>query len=288
MYISDNKTNATNFKSWNAINPISIYSNKYLNKSALASKKKFKPITKSLEGKINQIKLGKIFAWDINPENRKEYVLFLHGLGQNINDYQPLYETILKNKKGVFAIEYRSYGQNKKTKITEDKLKEDVKNAYEYLREQKNIDPKDTIVMGHSVGTALATDLASKQKDLKALILIAPIKDLAGVTRKFVESKSLGFGVPSRLCKLRESFNFIKYLFSRFFSSYKKLSDLKMPLFLVQSRDDAVTPLGSTRLIAKKAQRVGILKDFVILPSGGHNVDSRKINVVSKFLEQEI
>lgn len=288
MYVSDNISNSTNFKSWNVINPISIYSNKYLKKTALTSKKKFKPITEALAGKINQVKLGKISAWDINPENSKEYVLFLHGLGQNVNDYQPLYETILKNKKGVFAVEYRSYGQNEKSKISEDKLKKDAQKAYEYLNEQKSIEPENTIVMGHSMGTALAADLASKHKDIKALVLIAPIKDLANITQKYMENKNVGLGVPHKLCKLKESFNFIKYLFSRCFNLYKTLPKLKMPLFLIQSRDDMVTPLGGARRIAKKARRVGILRDFIVFSSGGHKVDSKKINAVSDILEKEI
>ena len=275
-------------KSWNAVNPISIYSNQYLKKTAQTSKRRFKPITEALEGKINEVKLGKISAWDINPEHSKEYVLFLHGLGQNVNDYQPLYETILKNKRGVLAVEYRSYGQNEKARISEDKLKKDAQKAYEYLSEQKNIKPENTIIMGHSIGTALAADLASKHKGLKALVLIAPIKDLANVTQKFMENKTVGLGVSPKLCELKEGVDFIKYLFSRCFNLYKTLPKLKLPLFLIQSKDDTVTPLGGARRVAKKARRVGILKDFIVLPLGGHKVDSRKVGVVSKLLEQEI
>lgn len=288
MYVSDNIANSTNFKSWNAFNPISIYSNKYLKKTALASKKRFKPVTEALEGKINQVKIGKISAWDINPEKNKEYVLFLHGLGQNVNDYQSLYETILKNKKGVFAVEYRGYGQNEKVKISESKLKKDAQIAYEYLKEQKNIEPKNTIVMGHSMGTALAADLASKNQDLKALILIAPIKDLANVTKKFIENKVVGLGVPEILSKLKDSIKLVKYLFTKCFNLYKTLPKLKMPLFIIQSQDDMVTPVDGARRIAKKARNVGILKSFIELPVGGHKVDSRKIDVVSKFLEREV
>ena len=105
-------------KSLNALNPISYYANSYFKHSANMSNKNFMPISDSLIGKIKKIKLGKISAWDINPEKSENYVLFLHGMSQNVSNYQKMYEELLLKKQGVFAVEYRGYGTNKKNKVS--------------------------------------------------------------------------------------------------------------------------------------------------------------------------
>ena len=126
-------------KSLNALNPISYYANSYFKRSAKISNKNFMPISDSLIGKIKKIKLGKISAWDINPENSKDYIFFLHGMSQNVSNYQAVYETALKNKKAVFAVEYRSYGENKLSILSEDRLRNDVEKAYKFLTKEKMI-----------------------------------------------------------------------------------------------------------------------------------------------------
>ena len=90
-------------KSLNALNPISYYVNSYFKRSAKMSNKNLMPISDSLTGKIKKIKLGKISAWDINPENSKDYIFFLHGMSQNVSNYQAVYETALKNKTNAEA-----------------------------------------------------------------------------------------------------------------------------------------------------------------------------------------
>ena len=60
-------------KSLNALNPVSYYANRYFKRSAQISNKNFTPISDSLADKIKQIKQDRILAWDINPENSKDF-----------------------------------------------------------------------------------------------------------------------------------------------------------------------------------------------------------------------
>lgn len=271
-------------KSLNALNPVSYYANRYFKRSAQISNKNFTPISNSLKGKIKQIKLGRISAWDINPENSKDYVFFLHGMSQNVSNYQPLYETALKNKKAVFAVEYRSYGENRPARLSEDKLRSDVEKAFKFLSEQKKIKPENITVIGHSMGGALATNFASKHKDIKALILLSPIRNMTSIGKKFFLNKNLGIGVPAKIDKLTDMIKPLKWLLSLRFNSQKKIKKVEVPTYILQSKNDSVTLLSGARKLVKAAREKGILKDFIIFPLGGHKVDSKKVEALNKIL----
>ena len=271
-------------KSLNALNPVSYYANRYFKRSAQISNKNFTPISDSLADKIKQIKQDRILAWDINPENSKDYVFFLHGMSQNVSNYQPLYETALKNKKAVFAVEYRSYGENKPAVLSEDRLRNDVEKAYNFLTEEKNIKPENITVVGHSMGGALAANFASKHKDIKALILLSPIRNMASIGMKFFLNKNIGVGVPQKVNKLTNTIKPLKWLLSLRFNSQKKMKQINAPTYILQSRNDSVTPLSGARKLVKAAREKGILKDFIIFPLGGHKVDRKKVEALNKIL----
>lgn len=271
-------------KSLNALNPVSYYANRYFKRSAQISNKNFTPISDLLADKIKQIKQDRILAWDINPENSKDYIFFLHGMSQNVSNYQAVYETALKNKKAVFAVEYRSYGENKPAILSEDRLRNDVEKAYKFLTEEKNIRPENIIVVGHSMGGALAANFASKHKDIKALILLSPIRNMASIGKKFFLNKNIGVGVPQKVNKLTNTIKPLKWLLSLRFNSQKKMKQINAPTYILQSRNDSVTPLSGARKIVKAAREKGILKDFIIFPLGGHKVDSKKVDALNKIL----
>ena len=271
-------------KSLNALNPVSYYANRYFKRSAQISNKNFIPISDSLADKIKEIKQDRILAWDINPENSKDYVFFLHGMSQNVSNYQPLYETALKNKKAVFAVEYRSYGENKTAVLSEDRLRNDVEKAYKFLTEEKNIRPENIPVVGHSMGGALAANFASKHKDIKALILLSPIRNMDSIGKKFFLNKNIGVGVPQKVNKLTNTIKPLKWLLSLRFNSQKKMKKINTPTYILQSRNDSVTPLSGARKLVKAAREKGILKDFIIFPLGGHKVDSKKVDALNKIL----
>lgn len=293
LTISSHNKNITfqgGFKSVNVLNPISRYSIRYFNKSARYSGLRISEFNNDIEPFVNTIwmkskKNTLISALDINPLNSKTYVMFLHGMAQNVNDYQPLYETILSKRYGVFALEYRSYGINPKAKISEDKLKADVNTAYKYLTVEKGLKPENIVLIGHSMGGALAADLASKHKNLKSLILICPITNLANIGERFATHKQIGEGIPKPLYKVTERVKPLRWLYSLCFNSINKINKTKVPTYIIQSKNDSVTPITHARKLVKTARERGICKNFICLPTGGHKVDSKKIEAIANILE---
>lgn len=272
-------------KSLNIINPISYYLDNYFNKVAKASMTNIEPITPKLAPNTKFLKLGRLSAWDINPSNTDKYVLFLHGMSQNVSNYQRLYEAIADKDKAIFALEYRGYGANNSAKISEDKLRKDVKKAYDYLVNKKQIKPENITVMGHSMGGALATDFASKHEDLRALVLISPICKASYLGKKFMQNKNLGLGIPPVLQSITEKLKPLYSLLALRFNAITKMKKNSVPTYILHSTNDSVTSVDGTRALIKAARRSGALKEFEYLPYGGHKVDSSKVKAVSAFID---
>ena len=269
----------------NKANPASHYLDKFFNNAARQTLVKFDDIMPTLEGKIKTVKIKNISAWDINPKKSQNYVLFLHGMSQNVSNYQRMYEKLLSKNQGVFAVEYRGYGANKKTKVSENKLRKDVELAYNYLTETKGIKPQNITVIGHSMGGALATNFASKHPEIKSLILLCPIVKPSFLGQKFKTNKNLGIGMPNSIKNITDKFKPLKWLLDFRFNSMSKMKKNTVPTYIIQSRNDSVTTIGGARILAKVARRQNILKDFISLPLGGHKVDSAKIEAISKIFD---
>ena len=291
--LSNNKNNTLGFearpKPYNAINPYARYLSKYLNNSAKNSQTTIEDIIPELVGKIKNViirngRTQNISAWDIPPKNSKEYVLFLHGMAQNISNYQPLYKKIADKNIGILALEYRGYGANKSARCSEYKLSKDVEKAYEYLTKEKGIEAKDITIMGHSMGGALAVDFAKSHKDIKSLVLIAPITHAGHLTEKFTKNKRLGIGMPDFVYNLYEKFNPIRWLSNKNYDTLGNMKEVSTPMHIVQSSNDSVTRVGGARELAKLAEDKGLLQSCEIIRAGGHKVDSNKVDIVSDIV----
>lgn len=269
----------------NKANPASHYLDKFFNNAARQTLVKFDDIMPTLEGKIKTVKIKNISAWDINPKKSQNYVLFLHGMSQNVSNYQRMYEKLLSKNQGVFAVEYRGYGVNKKNKVSENKLRKDVELAYNYLTETKGIKPQNITVIGHSLGGALATNFASKHPEIKSLILLCPIVKPSFIGEKFKTNKNLGIGMPNCIKNITDRLKPLKWLLDFRFNSMNKMKKNTVPTYIIQSRNDSVTTIGGARILAKVARRQNILKGFISLPLGGHKVDSAKIEAISKIFD---
>ena len=83
------------------LNPINFYTEKSIRTFIKVARHKVSPIIDSIKPYLKRIgiepaKNRYTFGWDINPGNRKKYILFLHGLTQNVSNLQSAYETIIK------------------------------------------------------------------------------------------------------------------------------------------------------------------------------------------------
>ncbi|HXJ45303.1 MAG TPA: hypothetical protein VNK47_01415 [Candidatus Dormibacteraeota bacterium] len=79
-------------------------------------------------------------------------------------------------------MEYRGYGKSE-GQPDEKYVYRDAQSALRYLAEKRGIAPKSIISYGQSLGTAIATDLASQTK-VGGVVLEAPFPSIGAMARR--------------------------------------------------------------------------------------------------------
>lgn len=236
------------------------------------------PITKEV---FIPVKKEQIQALDINQDNRKKYILFLHGTGQNITHFQSLYKNIVQNSNyAVFTPEYRGFGSNSPADVSVKPLLEDASSALKYLKKEKGITNQDIILLGHSFGCNVATNLALKNQDLKEMILISPINSF----KEDMDIKqALGKNVPKYAIFLLENIAFLSKNLENLYGIGDKIQKAQVPTDIIHSKSDILVNYNSSQKLADNANN---FKSLNLLESGSHIIDSDKINVVTNILQK--
>ena len=281
-YQNKNNPNFTGLNNFlKRLSPYNFYMEKVFDRYTHISKNRWMPIDEVIKPNLNVLKLSngkyKTEAWEINPNNKKKkYIIFFHGLGQNISSNQDIYKKILKKGYAVLAPEYGEFGSNT-DKMTAKVIKKQTAMALEYLN-KKGIPNENIGVIGFSMGSFPAIEMASKNKNLKFLVLISPFNSLRN------EVELLTKGTTIRLPKL------LKYSINKFplllnhidniFKNNKKLKSIESPVYLIHSSNDKIVPQKSTEDIANKVMH---LKQFILLEKGGHVIEENKLNAFDQL-----
>ena len=117
-----------------------------------------------------------------SPSPSKGVVLYFHGNKGNI--FRSIYQSRSVQNKGydVFIPDYRGYGKTEGKVWSDKDLLPDADKAYQYLKQF--YDEKDIYVMGYSLGSGMATYVASQNKPAH-LILIAPFTSLVDIKNQY-------------------------------------------------------------------------------------------------------
>jgi len=120
----------------------------------------------------DKIKLhGLLFKAD----SSRGLVFYLHGNAGSLNTWGRVAKPFLVNNYDCFVLDYRGYGKSEGEITSESQLLEDVSLVYQELI--KNYKEDEVIIVGYSIGTALAAYLASINNPAK-LILKAPYNNM--------------------------------------------------------------------------------------------------------------
>jgi fermentation-respiration switch protein FrsA (DUF1100 family) len=122
----------------------------------------------------------KLHGWWIAAPEAKDSLatLHLHGNGGNITHRGLSARNIIKAGSSVLLLDYRGYGKSE-GKPSEKGLYQDAEAAYDWIASQ-GYRPEQIIIHGESLGTAVATYLATKRK-CAGLILEAPFTSAKAV-----------------------------------------------------------------------------------------------------------
>ena len=202
----------------------------------------------------------KIHAWWWPvTDPRAPVLLYLHGSRANLTDQVHRLELLRDFGFSVFAIDYRGFGQSDGDLPSEQTVYEDARIAWEWLAERQP-DPAKRFIYGHSLGGAVAVDLAAALSGQDESGKVAPAAGL------IVEST---FTTLVDIAK-EWSFSWLPLgpLMSQKFDSVSKIGRIAMPVLVVHGAIDQDVPsrFGEALYAAATGR-----KKLLLVQGGGHS-----------------
>lgn len=223
----------------------------------------------------------------------RKAVLIIHGFAGGTYDQERLanfLETSLKLDVYSFTLP----GHEKRTFKTA-KYQEWIKASEDMVEMLIGQGYKSIYLVGHSMGGVIATYLAGKYKEVKKLVLAAPVfnylvaEDQASVVDKFKSGINMVINndrdeVFTRFLKLPiSSFNEFAKLVEKYKYAYK---NIYIPTLVLQGDKDTLVPLKSSEEVFLNIPSKN--KKFVILDNYTHDIfrekDDKALLDVYKFL----
>jgi alpha-beta hydrolase superfamily lysophospholipase len=164
-----------------------------------------------------------------SPPDDAPSFLYLHGqdttIGKNLNHTLHLAEMGYN----VLVVDYRGYGNHCcETKPSEASVKEDAEAAWQYLIHERGATADKSFIYGHSLGGAIAIDLATKHDEAAGLITESTFTSIIGMSEE--RHPIVSAILPMRL------------LIRHPFDSISKIGDLGIPVLLIHGDADAKIP----------------------------------------------
>ncbi len=264
-------------------NPAYRFCMQLFERSQIASRRRISQPIPELRGKLREVMLPikgrrKIVAYDINPDNRENYIVFFHGTSQNISNCQAAYKEFLNSNYAVLAPEYSGFGKNKSKLADEYTLEDDIAATVRYLKKKK-IKPENIGIVGHSLGGFAATRIAEEIPDAKFMILVSPVNTLSYEAENIVKQRK--FKVPKFYQYIYKHYPKILAPLDRIFKTEERIARTKVPLYIIHSANDNLIPVKSSKSLAMKSKS---LRELVILDGGGHRMDETKIESIHNIL----
>src|SRR6267378_1033848 len=168
----------------------------------------------------------RLHAWWM-PGSRTDGKLILYFHGNDGNVSTSVSETALLRELGftVLAVDYRGYGESDGKFPSEASVYQDAEAALESLMSPET-DPRDIYVYGHSLGAAIAIDLAARHPELGGLIVESGFTSIYDMAR--LEPK---YGIYP-----------VGLLLNQRFDSISKVSRLELPVLYIHGTADQVVP----------------------------------------------
>ena len=165
---------------------------------------------------------AQLHGWFIPYPDSKHTVLIFHGNAGNISYLMETYQMLHDLGVSVLTYDYRSYG-NSVGELTEDAMYQDAEAMFDYLLNERGISGRRIVLMGRSLGTAMASWVASTRKP-GGLIMESSFTSMVDLARKHYPL------IPTTpLLKWR-------------YDSLSRIELVSCPVLYIHSREDTLTP----------------------------------------------
>ncbi len=199
-------------------------------------------------------KASYIHGWWIPAASPEAPVwLFLHGNGSTMGDEVKRPFWFHQLGFSTLMIDYRGYGRSPGKFPTESSVYEDVEAAWNYLTQDRKIPPEKIFVYGHSLGGAIAIDLALQHPEIAGLAIEGSFTSM----RSMVDHLYRQFGIFP-----------VNLLLHQRFDSLKKVRLLSMPVLFIHGTGDRLVPAQMSEMLFEAATEP---KRLLLVPEAGHH-----------------
>jgi uncharacterized protein len=200
----------------------------------------------------NQSGSDRMHGWWIPNDRSRDTLLYFHGNGGNVSTEVGMAYRFHQLGLSVLLIDYRGYGQSEGGFPSESAVYQDAQTAWDYLIQEQKVSAKKIMIYGHSLGGAIAINLATQHPEAAGLI----------VQSSFTSLQAMAAGDwKFRLFP-------IELILTQKFDSIAKVPFLKTPVLFIHGMADLVVPESMSRSLYQAASQP---KQLLLVPNGGHN-----------------
>lgn len=183
------------------------------------------------------------------PRADSPVLLYLHGARWNVAGSAGRIRRLQELGFSVLAIDYRGFGKSTSILPSEDMAYEDARAAWDWLASRHPQRPR--YIFGHSLGGAIAIDLAARVDDEQGTIVEGTFTSIPDVASSF-----------------RWGWLPVGPLITQRFESVNKVARIGSPLLVVHGSDDRLIPSDLGRRLYDAA---GGRKRFMLVEGGSHH-----------------
>ena len=208
------------------------------------------PVAKS----SGEVKLDGVWIEAEKSGPRTPVILFLHGNNSTIGK-DPGRIRRMHQCGHVLLFDYRGYGKSYgKIEPSEKKVNEDAEAAWDYLTEEMGIAPSRIVIYGHSLGGAIAIELASHHRDAAGLI----------TESTFTSSLEMAGWKYGWLLDIFP----MELLLEAKFNSIETIGSVQIPILFIHGEADPKVPCHMSKQLHEKAS---CPSELCFFPGAGHS-----------------
>jgi uncharacterized protein len=181
-------------------------------------------------------------------------LVYFHGNAGNLSNRSSWLAWLRDRGYQAFCVDYRGYGKSNGAP-SESGLYRDARAAYDHLIEHRGVKPGQILLMGRSLGCAVAIELAADgSRPVAAVALEAPFTSIGAMSRRVIPI------IP------------VRWVLATRFDNLAKVPHLRQPLLLIHGAADELIPIAHGRALYAAAG--GTPKQMFEVPGGLHNADN--------------
>lgn len=186
-------------------------------------------------------------GWFVRSAKPHGTVLFCHGNGGNISFLLETVKLFASLDYNLLVFDYRGYGESEGAPDEEGTYR-DAQAAWDYLVKERGIPPSSIVLMGRSLGGAVAAWLAQRHAS-HSLILESTFTSLADMASEVYP------WFP------------VRWMLRFRYDTLNRLRDVRCPVLVIHSPGDEIIPFRHGRALYERAHPP---KEFLEI-HGGHN-----------------